>query len=502
MKNTKTKLISSVTVLLICFAMLIGSTFAWFTDNASTGVNKIQAGNLDVQLLMYDGRNYVDISDDTKAIFGTGSIAQNTNSQTLWEPGKTQVAYLAIRNNGNLSLKYKVVLDVDNITPDTNNKKLSEVMKYTITPDAKDEEGKRVSDWDETNSQTVTEGRTTVSQETDILPGVTHYFALSIHMLETASNDYMKSEVDFDLTVYAKQLNSESDSFDSTYDMGATYDERATIDPPTTSVGTAEELYAALNGFQSTGQINLTQDIDLEGVTWGSPTLAYAGSGSQIVINGNGHTIKNLSTNSTSMYGGLIGKISTNGEVIIKDLKLENISLQGNNTDESAGGALIGWYEGHGDEVEDKVTISNVTVNGISVDGYKNSGGLVGYTNVNINVDIQNCSVVGTEATYTINSSYNEEGNYKGHIGGLVGYYGKGTISNCSLANIGITRDRVAQSDRAGVLVGTLATSGASISSATVSNVTLLGTRVTSGSNMVGPGASTQNPTVNVIVTQ
>ena len=48
MKRTKTKLVSSIVTLLICFAMLIGSTFAWFTDSASTGVNKIQAGNLDL----------------------------------------------------------------------------------------------------------------------------------------------------------------------------------------------------------------------------------------------------------------------------------------------------------------------------------------------------------------------------------------------------------------------------------------------------------------------
>ena len=489
MKSTKNKLLSSIATLCVCFAMLIGSTYAWFTDSASTGVNKIQAGNLDVQLLMYDEEehDYIDISNATTPIFGHDSlVAQNNNADTLWEPGKTQVAYLAIKNNGNLALKYKVVLDVNDITSGTNNKKLSEVMKYTITPDAKDEDGKIVVVWDDSNSESVIEGEKTVSQETDLLPGKTHYFALSIHMLESASNDYMNSEVDFDLTVYAKQLNSESDSFDSTYDMGATYDETATIDPPTTSVGTAEELHAALNGFQSTGQINLTQDIDLTGVDWDSPTLSFANAGSQIVINGNDHTIKNLSTNGTYMYGGLIGKISTNGEVIINDLKLENISLKGNNVNESSGGALIGWYEGHGDEIEDKVTISNVTVNGIKIDGYKYTGGLVGYTNVNINVDIQNCSVVGSATMKTINSSYNESGDYKGHIGGLVGYYGKGAISNCSLANTSITRNGETQKDRAGVLVGTLV-SGGRITSATVSDVTLLGVAVTSASNMVGP---------------
>ena len=105
-KTTKRSLVAAGLVLLLCIAMLVGTTFAWFTDSASTAGNKIQAGTLDVQLLMHNGREYVDISNDTRAIFGTGSIAQNNNAETLWEPGKTQVAYLANKNNGNLALKY------------------------------------------------------------------------------------------------------------------------------------------------------------------------------------------------------------------------------------------------------------------------------------------------------------------------------------------------------------------------------------------------------------
>lgn len=58
-KSTKRALISSTLALLMCVAMLIGTTFAWFTDTASTAVNKIQAGNLDVDLEMStDGTNW------------------------------------------------------------------------------------------------------------------------------------------------------------------------------------------------------------------------------------------------------------------------------------------------------------------------------------------------------------------------------------------------------------------------------------------------------------
>ena len=54
-KATKRALLTSVTALVMCVVMLVGTTFAWFTDTASTGVNKIQAGNLDIKLLAEDG---------------------------------------------------------------------------------------------------------------------------------------------------------------------------------------------------------------------------------------------------------------------------------------------------------------------------------------------------------------------------------------------------------------------------------------------------------------
>ena len=51
-KSTKRALLTSALALLMCVTMLVGATFAWFTDTASTGVNKIQAGNLNIELQM------------------------------------------------------------------------------------------------------------------------------------------------------------------------------------------------------------------------------------------------------------------------------------------------------------------------------------------------------------------------------------------------------------------------------------------------------------------
>ena len=96
--NTKKALIASLLSLVLCVSMLVGSTFAWFTDTASTGVNKIQAGNLDVKLMYStDMVTWKEATNQTKLF----------DDNALWEPGYTQVVYLKIVNAGNLALKYE-----------------------------------------------------------------------------------------------------------------------------------------------------------------------------------------------------------------------------------------------------------------------------------------------------------------------------------------------------------------------------------------------------------
>ena len=86
-KATKRALISSTLALLMCVAMLIGTTFAWFTDTASTAVNKIQAGNLDVDLEMStDGTNWESAEGKTLTFKTKDNRAAD---QILWEPGCT-----------------------------------------------------------------------------------------------------------------------------------------------------------------------------------------------------------------------------------------------------------------------------------------------------------------------------------------------------------------------------------------------------------------------------
>ena len=97
-RATKRALLTSVMALVMCVVMLVGTTFAWFTDTASTGVNKIVAGNLDVKLMYStDMVNWKEATEQTKLF----------SDNALWEPGYTQVVYLKVVNAGNLALKYE-----------------------------------------------------------------------------------------------------------------------------------------------------------------------------------------------------------------------------------------------------------------------------------------------------------------------------------------------------------------------------------------------------------
>ena len=126
-KSLKRALLSSAFSLIICVAMLIGTTFAWFTDTASTAVNKIRAGNLKVDLEMQkpDG-SWVSAKGETLE-FKKAADAP-ADEKVLWEPGCTyELPKLRVINKGNLALKYTV-----EITGINGDAKLNEAIDWTI----------------------------------------------------------------------------------------------------------------------------------------------------------------------------------------------------------------------------------------------------------------------------------------------------------------------------------------------------------------------------------
>ena len=192
-KATKRALLTSVMALVMCVVMLVGTTFAWFTDTASTAVNKIQAGNLKVDLQMQkpDG-SWVSAKGETLE-FKKATDAP-ADEKVLWEPGCTyELTKLRVINMGNLALKYKVA-----ITGIKGDAKLNEAIEWTIGD---------IGSTDEYTKLAV-DG----SKE----------FTISGKMKTEAGNEYQGLSIDgIGITVYATQDTVEYDSFNNTYDENA-----------------------------------------------------------------------------------------------------------------------------------------------------------------------------------------------------------------------------------------------------------------------------------------
>ena len=223
-KTTKRTLLFSVFAIVLCIAMLIGTTFAWFTDTASTDVNKIQSGRLDVDIQNEAGKSISNLE-----WFAKDGRAQ---SEIFWEPGCTYtLTPFKIVNTGNLALKYKLV-----VTGLDGDSELLDVIKFTYNV------GEEMFD---------------ISKEGHLAPngGSTGMITVSAHMDEAAGNKYMEKELNgVKITVYATQDTVESDSFDNQYDKNATYFDSATV-------GNNDDLKSALDQKVS----NITIDGYYEG---------------------------------------------------------------------------------------------------------------------------------------------------------------------------------------------------------------------------------------------
>lgn len=129
-RKTKNALLTSVISMVLCFAMLMGSTFAWFTDTASTAVNTIQAGKLDLVVEVateFDQAGnptaWEEVNENTK-------LFKNLNGEDiLWEPGAGAQEMFRIRNNGNLALKYKFEANYTGATKTKDGKTLADILK-------------------------------------------------------------------------------------------------------------------------------------------------------------------------------------------------------------------------------------------------------------------------------------------------------------------------------------------------------------------------------------
>ena len=244
-ESTKTKkaLRGSLFALFLCIVLLIGTTFAWFTDTASTGVNNIQAGNLKVDLQMKDANGSWVPAEGKTIDFVKAS--GHENEAILWEPGCTyELPVLRVVNKGNRALKYKI--KINGIQGD---EKLNEVINWTISDVALD------------TDHSLAAGATSED------------LTIKGHMQESAGNEYQGLSIDgISITIYATQDKVESDSFGNTYDANAGY--------PVTKYSNMKKAFA--DGGSIAINDNITADESktaaADRVTVKAPTTLYLGA--------------------------------------------------------------------------------------------------------------------------------------------------------------------------------------------------------------------------------
>ncbi len=286
---TRRAFVTSVIALILCCSMLVGTTFAWFTDSVASGMNHIRAGNLDVELYHSDKavqnepvNNSVVLFDDVK----------------LWEPGAVVYENLQVKNEGNLALKYQLNLNFDNATDNGAGKTLADVLKVAVVKDGfyGDRAAAQKLTFTHTLSTFTLSGELEEGQDSRV-------YGIVICWLPGANdNDFNMNNgktgaltIDLGVTLLATQKNHESDSFNPNYDQNAWDDAMV--------VANEADLIAAV---ENSDKIMLAEDVELTAVL----TIP---EGKTVAINLNGKTISNASGNAIVNKGTLT--LTGNGTV-------------------------------------------------------------------------------------------------------------------------------------------------------------------------------------------
>ncbi len=251
-KHIRKALLASVLSVLLCAAVLVGSTFAWFTDSATSGNNKIVAGNLDVEL------------EYTTDFVTWNTVAGQTNlfeENTLWEPGHAEVVYLRVRNAGSLALEYRFAVDVISETEAVNvygeEFKLSQYLQFGLVDDQDAAFESRDAAIDAVTEPKMLEDFNTI--DSLVAGAEPKYLALVVYMPTTVGNEAnyrgpIVPKIELGISVTATQAMQEADSF------GIDYDEEAVF-----VVGTADELRRAVQVAPDNSVVALKNNIDLTG---------------------------------------------------------------------------------------------------------------------------------------------------------------------------------------------------------------------------------------------
>ena len=303
-RATKRALLTSIMALVMCVVMLVGTTFAWFTDTASTGVNKIQAGNLDIELAYKNSTTRGEFKEANKEtpVF---------DNNALWEPGHVEYVVLKVSNAGSLALKYKLGINIANEVGSTNvygnELKLSNYIKFAVLEGDKTVPTAGYEFNRDNLVAAAGEGAvlsTGYTAEDNLLKDGSKIVTLVVWMPTDVGNEANHKAgaaaptIDLGISVAATQLNSEVDSFGPDYDKFADY-------PEVQPVTTADKLQEALASEDIDGKtIKLYDDIDAERLQLTGKNVAFDLNGKSL------NTTKLEVNNSTVVFGDS----SENGE--------------------------------------------------------------------------------------------------------------------------------------------------------------------------------------------
>lgn len=204
--NKKKILLISCTVILICLAIIAGTTWALFTDS-TTVKNHLVAGNLDVVLtrtnLKYNALNDLGELEDfeiTDDLDFTASSEENVFGVDglLIVPGSYFEAELEMSNRGNVAFDYSIQIV---FMGEANL--LAEQLTLTLTRADGSTEMKKLSELGAGLS--VNAGEMTVKDAAETFTVRVEF----VDLAGTANNPTMNKSVEFDLIVTATQATAD-----------------------------------------------------------------------------------------------------------------------------------------------------------------------------------------------------------------------------------------------------------------------------------------------------
>ncbi len=327
-KQTKKALLCSSMALILCFTMLLGTTFAWFTDTASTNVNTIQAGTLDVALEMYENGEWVSAEGKT-----LNFVAKDGNKNILWEPGCTyETVQFRVVNKGNLALKYKFVISGIN-----GDAKLNDAIDWTYDYIFANGSSANYPLTDLTSAQTVLKPDGVALSDYEA-----RGFKIVGHMDEGAGNEYQGLSIEgISITVIATQAQYESDSNNNQYDKDAEY-----------------PIYVPVGGLDTAADSENVTTIKAGGLFNDEISNAY------VIENGTYWAQKDFATFNNTYSTIWINDVDVSCKTLLCALKANNtIVLSDCNITIADGGHLVEELSG----APTQVIFANVTINGEKV---------------------------------------------------------------------------------------------------------------------------------------